>query len=136
MALPPVPSINAMYFTTKFGKRIRTQKAKDWFALAEGRITEAMKEQGWKTTEETKVIVEVHTHWPDKRRRDTNNSSKALCDALEHAGVYDDDRYALVRYIDYDVDREDPRVELVIRVYDAEKDGWKYPAQHYKEINE
>ena len=28
---------------------------------------------------------------PDRRRRDLDNTMKAICDSLEHAGVYEDD---------------------------------------------
>ncbi len=33
----------------------------------------------------------VHVFPPDGRRRDLDNLQKALCDALQHAGVYADD---------------------------------------------
>lgn len=35
------------------------------------------------------VVLRVHP--PDRRKRDLDNLPKALLDALEHAGVYDDD---------------------------------------------
>lgn len=124
LTIPPAPSVNAMYFTTKFGKRVRTKKAKEWFEKAEAITRKAIKEQGWKKTEGQKVIVNVMTLWGDKRRRDTNNLSKSLADMLEHAGVYDDDVHALIRFIDYDVDKSNPRVEMVIRPF-TEKDKWK-----------
>ena len=124
LIIPPAPSVNAMYFTTKFGKRVRTKKAKEWFAQAEAITRQAIKEQGWVKTEGQKVIVEVLTMWQDNRRRDTNNLSKSLADMLEHAGVYDDDTYALVRFIDYGVDKSNPRVEMTIYPF-TEKDKWK-----------
>lgn len=122
---PLPPSVNAMYFTTKYGKRVRTAKAKAWFEEAEAITQKEIEKQGWKRTEEQKVIVEVLTMWGDKRRRDTNNLSKSLADMLEHAGVYDDDCHALIRYIDYDVDKDNPRVEMVVRPF-TKKDGWKW----------
>lgn len=124
LTIPPAPSVNAMYFTTKFGKRVRTKKAKEWFEEAEAITRKAIEEQGWKKTEGQKVVVNVLTMWGDNRRRDTNNLSKSLADMLEHAGVYDDDCHALVRYIDYGVDKENPRVEMVIRPF-TKKDEWK-----------
>ena len=124
MVLPPVPSVNALYFTTKFGKRIRTAKAKEWFSNAEHIISNAMEVQGWETTENTKVVIDILTYWPDRRKRDVDNQGKAIFDALEHAGVFDNDRWALPRYIDFVVDKENPRVICVIHEFDQEKDGW------------
>ena len=124
LVIPPAPSVNAMYFTTKFGKRVRTKKAKEWFAEAEAITQEAIKAQGWKKTTRQKVVVDVLTVWGDNRRRDTNNLSKSLADMLEHAGVYDDDMYALIRFIDFGVDKDNPRVEIVVRPF-TKRDGWK-----------
>lgn len=125
LVIPSIPSVNSMYMNTKFGKRVRTKKAKAWFAEAEDTVRRQMRNQKWHTTQGEKVIVDVYTLFPDARNRDVNNSAKALCDMLEHAEVYDNDRYALVRYIDYDIDREHPRVEIIVRKFDKEKDGWK-----------
>ena len=124
MVLPPVPSVNALYFTTRSGKRIRTAKAKAWFGAAEMIISASMRAQGWSTTENTKVVIDIMTYWPDRRKRDVDNQGKAIFDALEHAGVFDNDCWALPRYIDFAVDKENPRVVCVIRKFDQEKDGW------------
>jgi Holliday junction resolvase RusA-like endonuclease len=37
------------------------------------------------------LVVEVLVHPPDRRRRDIDNISKALLDALQHGGAYRDD---------------------------------------------
>ena len=37
------------------------------------------------------LAVRVAVHPPDRRRRDLDNSMKALLDALEHGGAYEDD---------------------------------------------
>ena len=124
MVLPSVPSVNALYFTTKFGKRIRTSKAKEWFAEAESIVRNAMMEQGWETTVDTKIVIDIMTYWPDRRKRDVDNQGKAIFDALEHAGVFDNDRWALPRYIDFAVDKDNPRVVCVIHKFNNEKDGW------------
>lgn len=126
VVVPCVISVNALYMTTRTGKRIRTARGKAWFADAEALTAKAIAEQHWQRTEKTKVVVEVYTAWPDARRRDTNNSSKALADMLEHAGVYDDDKYALLRFIDYGIDRENPRSEIIVRLFDPAVDSWKF----------
>lgn len=123
--LPPVPSVNALYFTTKFGKRIRTKKGKEWFEVSERIIRDEIQKQHWVPKDGTKYIIEVNTHWKDRRRRDCDNQSKAICDSLTHAGVYDDDCHVLIRYIDYDVDKENAGVDIVVREF-TNADSWKY----------
>jgi crossover junction endodeoxyribonuclease RusA len=47
------------------------------------------------------LAVEVEVYPPDRRRRDLDNTQKALLDALQHGGVYGDDsqidRLTLIR---------------------------------------
>lgn len=43
------------------------------------------------TTIDARLAVVVDLYPPDKRRRDVDNICKALLDAMQHAGVYEDD---------------------------------------------
>lgn len=115
LSLPVPVTENHAYFY-RMGRKNLNSIAKKWMSNAEEITVEEIKKQHWKTTVKQKVIVEIHTYWPDARIRDTHNSYKLLFDALENAKVFDNDRYAMARQIDYSIDRENPRVELKIYV--------------------
>ena len=83
-------------------------------------MKKAMEEQGWKTVVNEKLIVELIHHWQDHRIRDCSNSLKLLCDSIQNSGIVNNDRWLLCRQQDFDVDRENPRLELVI--YKKEND--------------
>jgi hypothetical protein len=89
-----------------------TDKGKKWKADAVVKATDAINRQGWNKTE-GKTILECTWYWPDGRAHDANNLHKLLCDALQ-GSVYRNDRVALVRDMDYSIDKKNPRVELVI----------------------
>ena len=116
--VPVPPSVNHSHrtYTTKTGRRMRvpTKQAGDWTAQARDAAYVAAKASGWVCPCGEKVIVELTVYWPYRRRRDTNNCHKLLCDAIEGI-AFDDDRWALVRDLDFDVDRDDPRVEVAVK---------------------
>jgi crossover junction endodeoxyribonuclease RusA len=114
ITLPIPPSVNHTYFTAKNGQRILTTDAKHWILGAQSRAMERVVLDHWEMTTGEKVIVEMWCYWPDKRRRDTHNLDKLLLDSLEGV-VFDDDKWALPRWMDFSVDKENPRVELAIR---------------------
>lgn len=67
--------------------------------------------------------LEVVVHPPDRRRRDLDNLLKALLDALEDAGLFEDD-VQIARLTVRRGDRESGgRVALVIRVADGRVTG-------------
>ncbi|QMV40237.1 RusA family crossover junction endodeoxyribonuclease [Cohnella cholangitidis] len=68
---------------------------------------------GWQTAK-GKVVVNLWYYFPDNRIRDTHNGQKLLLDCLEDAGIYTNDRYALPRVIDWQIDRTNPRIEMEI----------------------
>jgi crossover junction endodeoxyribonuclease RusA len=83
---PWPPSVNTYWRTLPAGRVILSAKGRDYrnevceYVIAEGvrHHTERLK-------------VEIYAFVPDRRRRDLDNILKALFDALEHAGVYEDD---------------------------------------------
>lgn len=64
---------------------------------------------------ERRLAVYIRVYPPDRRRRDLDNIQKPLLDALEKAGVYEND--CQIDYLSttrYPVDRENPRVAVSI----------------------
>lgn len=109
-----VPSVNHMYRNAVVrGRRIRikTPRAKEFYEMLIILSRSWMKANGWNTTM-GKVIVRMWFYYPDGRRRDSHNALKILMDGLEEAGIYEDDKTALPRIMDYEVDRKNPRVEI------------------------
>jgi len=116
-SVPVPPSVNHSYrrYTNKRGRtmNVLTNKAKTWQEEAHVIAQDAANRTGWVCPMGSKVVVRLWFYWPDKRRRDPNNCHKLLADSLE--GVcYDDDKWALLRDMDFTVDRDKPRVEVEV----------------------
>jgi len=83
--LPFPPSVNHYY--RHVGARVlissegRKYREAVWLAVLE---------QGRKK-HDGRLYVEILVNAPDKRRRDLDNLLKGLLDALQHAGLYEDD---------------------------------------------
>lgn len=114
LTLPIVPSVNHCYRNVSVHRRILSAEGAAWRQEAQLRAKLAAKRQGWNFSVNEKLVVEITTYWPDRRRRDTHNAHKLLMDSLEGV-LYKDDRWVLVRDVDFYIDRAHPRVELVIR---------------------
>ena len=85
LELPYPPTVNHYWqrngrqtFVSSEGKRFRSLVKCIWLASGAPRV-------------EGKVLMSVMVLHPDKRRRDLDNLLKAICDALEHSGAYEDD---------------------------------------------
>lgn len=108
------PSVNHMYKNAVQGKRrmrVMTDVAQAWYDETFLRANHWRLRNKWSTASD-KVIVRLWFFFPDKRRRDTHNALKALLDALEDAKIYEDDKNALPRIMDWEIDRENPRIEI------------------------
>lgn len=91
--------------------RVLSDEAKTWFEEVVMRTGDWRRRNMWSTAT-GKVIVRLWFYFPDKRRRDTHNALKGLLDALEDACIYEDDKLALPQIMDFEVDRENPRIEI------------------------
>lgn len=66
----------------------------------------------WKMTVDQKVIMKAKIFWGSARKSDPHNLDKLILDALEEANLYDDDCNVLLQYIDFDIDLNNPRIEI------------------------
>lgn len=117
--VPLPPSANHSYRRAWIGKgekkrlaQVLTDKAKAWMEECALRARLTCRKALWSMTEPgVKVVVELRVFWPDDRTHDMNNLHKLTADALEGV-VYANDRYALLRDMDFEIDRANPRLEL------------------------
>jgi len=112
LSLPP--SVNHMYVITKIkGKVIKVynKKANKWYEESLYKIMLFKQRTKWQKVD-TKLIVNLNFYYPDNRRRDSHNMLKILLDVFEEAGIYTDDKLALPRIMDYEIDKKEPRVEI------------------------
>lgn len=109
-----IPSVNHMYMNTRAkgkGSKKLKPEAEVWKEETVLLASNWRRKNGWKT-HPGKVRVKLWFFHPDRRKRDTHNGLKILLDALEDARIYENDRYALPQIMDFEVDRENPRIEI------------------------
>lgn len=119
LTLPLPMSVNHCYFTARNGQRILKKEAKEWITRVQQITAEEVSRQQWTPASSQKVVVEIMTYWKDNRRHDVHNGCKITMDAIEKL-VYDDDKWVLPRYIDFTVDKGNPRIELSIYLKEDE----------------
>lgn len=103
-----------MYVIVKIGRRfvkVLSKSAKSWFEDAVILTGVWRQKNKWQTCQ-YKTIVNLWYYFPDRRIRDTHNTLKILLDALEDGEIYVNDRWALPRIMDFEIDKKNPRVEI------------------------
>jgi len=93
LELPYPPSVNTYYrhvgARTLISAKGRQYRWSVCELLMVARARPVMAAQAEPMTGPLHIAIEIYP--PDKRRRDIDNVLKALLDALEHAGAYEDD---------------------------------------------
>ena len=86
LTLPLPPSVNTYWRKSPHGMYI-TQQGKDF----RKEVAEIVAERRATKFGKARLFMAVRLCMRDRRPSDLDNRLKALCDALEHAGVFDDD---------------------------------------------
>ena len=89
ITLPWPPSVN--HYWRHVGARTLISKAGRQYREDVGAAVLEARASGWDVPVLGRLAVTILVRPPDKRRRDLDNLLKAPLDALEAAGVYDDD---------------------------------------------
>ncbi|WP_041695234.1 RusA family crossover junction endodeoxyribonuclease [Alicyclobacillus acidocaldarius] len=117
LVLPLPPSVNHAYRNfvhPRTGRRMRvlSHEAERFKRDAAWLAREWVQRTGWCVPPPgTKVVLRIWYYWSNRRRTDTNNRNKVLLDALEGV-LYVDDRWVLVREMDFEIDKANPRIEI------------------------
>ncbi len=81
---------------------------------AQAQLSASIERHGWTTLRE-KAVLELDFFFPDARKRDTHNYLKLLCDAVERAGVVENDCFLLPRVNNYVIEKGVSEVQM--RIY-------------------
>ena len=117
LKLPMLPSANHMYQTTTFGARQMTSIAKMMFLEIQDMIEEEIIRQNWEPVHNHQLIIEMEFYFPDKRMRDSHNMYKFLFDTMDGV-AYDNDQYLLPHETFKGIDKEDPRINILLYIKD------------------
>ena len=114
LTLPLAVSVNHLY-SFRRGKRFMTKKGIKYMQDVGLIASSAIHKQKYKVEEEgVWLIVELKYYFADLRRRDCHNMHKIVMDSLEQI-VFKDDRWVLVQDKFVGLDRDNPRIEVVVR---------------------
>lgn len=80
------PSVNTYWRSIGRGRVIISRKGREYRL----RVIEDVLAEGTPTLS-GRLKVKIEAYMPDKRRRDLDNITKALLDALSHANMFEDD---------------------------------------------
>ena len=107
-------SVNHMYYNTKYGGKRLNSKAEKYFNKTKARIADYIYQNDYKM-EDSNVwqYLDIVVYMPDKRRRDSHNMLKLLMDTIEGL-AYRDDYTVMTRIQSVELDRDNPRLEMVL----------------------
>lgn len=105
--------INHIYQNVGRGSRRLTTIAVQYIKTAQDIVKKEIKKTGWKKDKRAVWnVMDLYFYFPDKRIRDSHNCLKLLTDCMEGLLFYDD-YFLLPRIQTVQLDRENPRLEVV-----------------------
>ena len=114
LVLPMPISVNSMYLAST-RRQVLTKKAKQWFHTAQYIAHCECEKQGFEMDKGCVwYTVDINFYFKDKIFRDSHNYLKLTLDALEGI-VYNNDYYVKPRINIVELDRKNPRVELIFK---------------------
>ncbi len=121
LTLPYPPSVNQTW--RHVGNKVLLSKHGRAYRIAVGRAV--LHQRGNKHLSGP-LKVQIDMHPPDNRKRDADNALKSACDALQHAGVFDDD----YQIFDLRIVRKDkiPGGLLYVTIAEVSENTLKIPA--------
>lgn len=125
LVLPVAPSVNQYlgYKVVYIGGRPIAQsyekkESKDYKKYAVKVIKREIEKQGWITPEKGKYIYMDIDLYLDRKRKDADNCLKVSIDALTLSGAIQDDDIIIPRFNNVFLDKNNPRMEIFLRVSD------------------
>lgn len=141
LTLPLPISVNKYlnYKVVWIGKRpvpqaYKPREVKDYEKYATQIIKREISKQNWSCSNKDNFIKVESVYYLEKKRKDSHNLEKVLFDVLVNAGVIPDDDILLPTTKNVYIDKENPRVELVISM--ADKKGIFYNMDHLHSFKE
>jgi len=91
LELPWPPTANR-YWRNVYGRMVLSREGRRYREAVAGLVWRHLQQEGEQIGfGESDLEVTIEAYPPDRRRRDLDNLLKPLLDALQHAGVFDDD---------------------------------------------
>jgi len=116
LRIPLPPSVNRIFKIVKVGGRYRlglTGEARRWKRSVSIAIAANRKFIPLDVGNGSYAVMRIWYRFPDRRRRDTHNHLKLLCDAVAE-GLGIDDRWILVQEVGVEIDPRSPGIEIEI----------------------